>query len=130
MYFEEQLKSAEPLTAEDVAVLVERRWGLFSKTDPIEVQAFKDLVQYHASYIGKKRVYYMLFKDNDIVEAGVSQHKIELRMIFENEISTLSDFEFIGMEGKYPQFKYKAIKLPIIKNVEYMQTMAKNRPTL
>lgn len=125
-YFTDQLQTANPITTNEVTKLLTKRAGLFTLDNSTELNAFEDLKKYYESTIGKKKLYYLLDRGNGRVDSdGSIQTDIELLYILEDEFDTLSGLEFVKMESDYPRFKHASIRLPIIKNVKYMEQMAR-----
>lgn len=98
-YFQEQMKSSMPLTAEGAAEMVANRVKAHSEAD-IDFDESTN-TEYFNSKIGKHLLFYIKTRYstvNDITGFDVCK-------VWEDEIDQLNDLKFIDMNGTTPRFE-------------------------
>ena len=90
-HFEQQLKSALPLSEEDVV-------GFVDADSTADCGTEVKLTEYYTSKIGQRMLFYLLWSDK------ISKYKIVRS--FENDIeSELKDKKFVDMSAATPRFR-------------------------
>lgn len=90
-YFEEQLKSANILTSEDVAGFVEDDVSFGCGTS-------EELTEYYTSRVGQRILFYLIWSDEKL--------KYQIIRVFENDVeSELKGKKFVDMSAATPRFK-------------------------